>query len=125
MPLIDQADVDFVHEGGWLQRMARRLAPQLRACDASEMVVDNRDQLVKRVSSAIADREEQLRDPGRIRGTMAHIPVGVRIGHVLGDLKRTKRGANLLAPIEPEQGCGRIAPIPQKRQPPRDFLPVA
>ena len=62
-----------MHERGWLQRMARRLAPQLRTCDASEVVVDNSDQLVKGLSSAIADREEQLRDPYRVRGTLAHI----------------------------------------------------
>ena len=90
MPLIDQADVGFVDKGGWLQRMARRLATQLRGCDATEVVVDNRDQLVKRVSSAIADREEQLRDPSRIRGTMAHISVGGGIGCVLEDLKGPK-----------------------------------
>jgi hypothetical protein len=62
LPLIDQSEVGFVYEGGWLQRMAGHLAPQLRACDASQMVVDDRDELVKGVSFAIADREEKVRD---------------------------------------------------------------
>ena len=72
MPLIDQSEVGFVDEGGWLQRMAGYLAPQLRACDTSQMVVDNRDELVKRVSFAIADREEKVRDSGRVRFAIRH-----------------------------------------------------
>ena len=86
LPLIDQSEVGFVYEGGWLQRMAGRLAPQLRACDTSQMVVDDRDELVKRVSSAIADREEQVRDSGRVRRAIGH-PGSVRIGHGWEQLK--------------------------------------
>lgn len=60
LPLIDQSEVGFVYKSGWLQRMAGYLAPQLRACDTSRLVVDDWDELVKRVSSAIADRKEKV-----------------------------------------------------------------
>lgn len=83
LPLLDQSEVGFVYEGGWLQRMAGYLAPQLRACDTSQMVVDDRDELVKRVSFAIADREEKVRDFGRVRFAIGH-PGSVRIGHGWG-----------------------------------------
>ena len=80
LPLIDQSEVGFVYKSGWLQRMAGYLAPQLRACDTSQMVVDDRDELVKGVSFPIADREEKVRDFGRVRLAIRH-PGSVRIGH--------------------------------------------
>ena len=83
LPLIDQSEVGFVNERGWLQRMAGFLAPQLRACDTAQVVVDNRDELVKGISFAIADREEKVRDFGRIRFAIRH-PGSVRIGHAWG-----------------------------------------
>jgi hypothetical protein len=52
--------------------MAGYLAPQLRACDTSQMVVDDRDELVKGVSSAIGYREEKIRDSGRVRRAIGH-----------------------------------------------------
>jgi hypothetical protein len=64
LPLIDQSKVGFVYEGSWLQRMAGHLAPQLRACDTSQMVVDDWDEPVNGISSPIADREEQVRNSG-------------------------------------------------------------
>jgi hypothetical protein len=54
LPLVDQSKVGFVYEGGWLERMPGALAPQLGACDSSKMVVDDRDQLIKGVSFAVA-----------------------------------------------------------------------
>ena len=80
LPLIDQSEVGLVYEGGWLQRMVGRLAPQLRACDTSQMVVDDGDKLVKGLSSATAHREEQLRDSGGVRRAIRH-PRRLRIGH--------------------------------------------
>ena len=47
------------------------------------MVVDDRDELVKGVSFAIADREEKVRDFGRIRFAIRH-PGSVRIGRGWG-----------------------------------------
>jgi hypothetical protein len=81
-----------MYQGGWLQRMAGYLAPQLRACDTSQMDVDDRDELVKGVSFAIADRDEKIRDFGRVRFAIRH-PGIVRIGHGRGRLKgkRTRR----------------------------------
>jgi hypothetical protein len=72
LPLIDQSQVGFVDEGGWLQRMAGYLAAKLRPCDASQMVVDDRDELVKGVSFAVADRDEKVRDFGRVRFPIRH-----------------------------------------------------
>jgi hypothetical protein len=72
LPLIDQSEVGFVYESGWVQRMTGRLAPQLCACDTSQMVVDDRDELVKGVSSAIGYREEKIRDSGRVRRAIGH-----------------------------------------------------
>jgi hypothetical protein len=80
LPLIDQSEVGFVYESGWLQRMAGYLASQRRACDPSQMVVDDRDELVKGVSFAIADREEKVRDFGGVRFAFRH-PGSVRIEH--------------------------------------------
>lgn len=39
----DQSEVGLVHEGSRLQRMAGRLAPQLRACDTSQMASTRRN----------------------------------------------------------------------------------
>jgi hypothetical protein len=59
------------------------LAPQLRACDTSQMVVDDRNELVKGVSFAIAHREEKVRDFWRVRFAIRH-PGSARIGHGRG-----------------------------------------
>jgi hypothetical protein len=80
LPLIDQSEVGFVYEGGWLQRMPGYLAPQLRACDTSQMVVDDRDEPVNRISPPIAYREEQVRNSGRIRPAIRHAG-SLRIKH--------------------------------------------
>jgi hypothetical protein len=47
------------------------------------MVVDDGDELVKGLSSALTDGEEQLRDSGRVRHVLGH-PGGLRIGHGWG-----------------------------------------
>jgi hypothetical protein len=83
LPLIDQSQVGFVHQGGWLQRLAGYLMPQLCASDTSQMVVDNRDEPVQGVSFAIADGEQKVRDFGRVRFAIRH-PGKVRIGHSWG-----------------------------------------
>ena len=63
--------------------MAGALAPQLRACDAPKVLVDDRNKVVKGVSSALTDGEKQLRDSGRVRHAIGH-PRGLRIGHGWG-----------------------------------------
>jgi hypothetical protein len=72
--LIDEADVDLVHESGWLQRMAGGFAPHLSGGHAPEIIVDEWDELVERVLPAIACRKEQLRNPGHLRG--ARLAIG-------------------------------------------------
>jgi hypothetical protein len=72
MPLIDEADVHFVHEGGWLQRMASCFTTHLCRRDAPEVVIDERDQLVERSTPPFAHRKEQFRNPGRVFRAVSH-----------------------------------------------------
>jgi hypothetical protein len=77
--------------------MAGYLAAKLRACDASQMVVDDRDELVKGVSLAVADRDEKVRDCGRVRLEIRY-DSSVSIGHDWEHLKGNRRTTRLAPP---------------------------
>jgi hypothetical protein len=66
LSLIDESDVGLVHEGRWLQRMTCRFTTHVRSRQASEVVVEERNELVERLSPAVARGDEQLRHPRRL-----------------------------------------------------------
>src|SRR6185503_20835344 len=65
LPLIDEPDVHLVHKGRRLQGMVSPLAPKLAGRNASELRIDERQQLVQRSPVAATPIGEQRRDVAR------------------------------------------------------------
>ena len=72
LSLIDQSDVGLVHEGGWLQRMAGRFTTHVCRRQTPEVVVEQRYELVERLTPAVARGDEQLRDSRGVGRALIH-----------------------------------------------------
>ena len=59
--LIDQFEIGLVHEPRRLQRVTRPLVAEVPGGNAVQLRLDNREQILEGLATALAPREEQLR----------------------------------------------------------------
>ena len=72
LSLIDESNVGLVHKGGWLQRMAGRFTTHVCRRQTPEVVVEQRYELVERLTPAVARGDEQLRDSRGVGRALIH-----------------------------------------------------
>ena len=60
--LVYQPHVSFVHQGGWLQRIPGCFAAQLAGCQATQLIIHQRQQLLRRLRLARFDLRQNTGD---------------------------------------------------------------
>jgi hypothetical protein len=76
-PLVDEPEIGFVDEPRGTQGVSGRLPAELPARDATQLLIDERHEDIRRALIAVAEPEEQL-------GDAAWSVVGERHGEELG-----------------------------------------
>ncbi len=67
--LTHEAQEDFAHQSGRLERVASALAAQVLAREAAQLAIDERDELLERFLAALAPLDEEFGDVG-LRGLL-------------------------------------------------------
>jgi len=70
--LIDEAHIGFVHQRCRLKRVPRRLVPHVSGSETAKVVVDQRHELLKGLTLAVAPRNQELCNPCLV--VAAHMP---------------------------------------------------
>jgi hypothetical protein len=63
-----QTQIGLMHERGWLQRVVRSLAPQIRPCPASELAIHEGHQIFTRLEVPFSPRSKKLTHLARLLG---------------------------------------------------------